>query len=48
MERQELERHIHEMARQDVINQGHKADHIIVVGGEGWRNLGLSVSLPLV
>ena len=37
VERQELERHIHEMARQDVINQGHKADHIIVVGGEGWH-----------
>ena len=36
-ERQELERNIHELARIDVANQGHKADYVTVVAGEGWH-----------
>ena len=33
-ERQELERNIHELARIDVANQGHKADYVTIVAGE--------------
>ena len=36
-ERQELERNIHELARIDVANQGHKADYVTVVAGEEWH-----------
>ena len=36
-ERQELERNIHELARIDVANQGHKADYVTVVAGEDWH-----------
>ena len=38
VERQEIERSIHETARLDVINQGHMADYVIVVGGEKWHS----------
>ena len=36
-ERQELERNIHELARVDVANQGHKADYVTIVAGEEWH-----------
>ena len=36
-ERQELERNIHELARIDVANQGHKADYVTIVAGEEWH-----------
>jgi len=36
-ERQELERNIHELARIDVANQGHKADYVTIVAGEDWH-----------
>ena len=36
-ERQELERNIHELARIDVANQGHKADYVTVVAAEDWH-----------
>ena len=37
LERQTIERGIHEEARQDVINQGESAHKVIVVAGEGWH-----------
>lgn len=37
MERQAIERSIHEEARLDVVNQGEGADKVIVVAGEGWH-----------
>lgn len=37
MERQAIERSIHEEARLDVVNQGDGADKVIVVAGEGWH-----------
>ena len=37
LERQTIERGIHEAARQDVINQGEAAHKVIVVAGEGWH-----------
>lgn len=36
-ERQQIERSIYEEARASVIAQGHKADKVIVVAGEGWH-----------
>ncbi len=37
LERQTLERDIHEMARQDVLKQGSDADYVVVVGGQDWH-----------
>lgn len=37
LERQALERDIHEMARQDVLKQGSDADYVVVVGGQDWH-----------
>lgn len=37
LERQALERDIHEMARQDVLKQGPDADYVVVVGGQDWH-----------
>ena len=37
LERQALERDIHEMARQDVLKQGSDADDVVVVGGQDWH-----------
>ncbi len=37
LERQTIERAIHEEARLDVINQSEGADKVIVVAGEGWH-----------
>lgn len=37
LERQNIERAIHEEARLDVINQSEGADKVIVVAGEGWH-----------
>lgn len=37
MERQDIERRIHEEARQSVAAQGHLADYVTVVGGEDWH-----------
>lgn len=37
MERQAIERSIHEEARLGVVNQGEGADKVIVVAGEGWH-----------
>lgn len=37
LERQAIERAIHEAARLDVVNQGDGADKVIVVAGEGWH-----------
>lgn len=37
IERQELERSIHEAARQDVLQQGHDADYVTLVAGEDWH-----------
>lgn len=35
--RQQIEREIYDIARHDVVNQGEKADKVIVVAGEGWH-----------
>lgn len=37
LERQALERDIHEIARQDVLKQGSDADYVVVVGGQDWH-----------
>ena len=37
MERQEIERSIHEEARANVAAQGHLADYVTVVAGENWH-----------
>ena len=37
LERQALERDIHEIARQDVLKQGPDADYVVVVGGQDWH-----------
>ena len=37
LERQALERGIHEMARQDGLKQGPDADYVVVVGGQDWH-----------
>lgn len=37
LERQALERDIHEMARQDVLKQGPDVDYVVVVGGQDWH-----------
>ena len=37
LERQQIERSIHEAARRDVIEQGELADKVVVVAGEGWH-----------
>ena len=37
LERQALERDIHEVARQDVLKQGPDADYVVVVGGQDWH-----------
>ena len=37
MERQEIERSIHEEARTHVVEQGHLADYVTVVSGEDWH-----------
>lgn len=37
MERQEIERAIHEQARQQVASQGHLADYVTVVADEAWH-----------
>lgn len=37
LERQELEHSIHDIARDDVVNQGPLAEYVIVVAGEEWH-----------